>query len=162
MTGLYMFENLPRNITRSGYLGLRSHLRCQQDSREERDLPLHPVNGWASCPDCDGTGEHTHNDSGCNDPQRDYSVDCSRCNGEGELADGLIDPLVLVAKYRRGRFQIAMSARRAADRRHYYGLYRMRAMRHCAGLHQVDMMIQLHRCQNELERSIAGWKAVAA
>lgn len=161
-TGLHMFENLPRNTTRSGYLGLRSHLRCQDESREERGLPLHPVNGWATCPDCEGSGEVVLNDSIMGDPRSEYGVACGRCGGDGELADGLIDPLLLVAKYRKGRFNWFMSQRRAADRRHYYSLYRMRAMRHCAGLHQVDMMIQLHRCQSELERSIAGWKAVAA
>lgn len=157
-----MFENLPRNTTRSGYLGMRSHLRCQDDCREERGLPLHPANDFIACPDCDGTGEHVRNDSASGDPQCEYAVACGRCNGEGEVADGLIDPLLLVAKYRKGRFSWAMGERRAADRRYHYNLYRMRAMRHCAGLDQVDMLFQLHQCGNELERSIASWKAVAA
>lgn len=149
-----MFENLPRNTTRSGYLGLRSHLRCQQESREERGLPLHPVNGWASCPDCDGTGEHVHNDSGTGDPQRDSGVACGRCCGEGELADGLIDPLLLVSKYRKGRFSWRMSARRAADRRHYYDLYRLRAMRPCSGLLLADMQARAQMCADAMNQAL--------
>lgn len=156
-----MFENLPRNTTRSGYLGLRSHLRCQQESREERGLPLHPFNGWATCPDCEGTGEHTHNDSGCNDPQRDYSVDCLRCNGEGELADGLIDPMLLVAKYRKARFGWALSERRAAARRHYYRLYRLRAMRPCSGLLEADMLAGAQMCANDTDRALKAMQVAA-
>lgn len=149
-----MFENLPRNTTRSGYLGLRSHLRCQDECREERGLPLHPVNGWATCPDCHGTGEHAHNDSGTGDPQRDSGVPCSRCCGEGELADGLIDPLLLVAKYRKGRFGWAMSERRAADRRHNYDLYRLRAMRPCSGLLEADMLARVQMCATDTDRAL--------
>lgn len=156
------FENLPRSTTRLGYATVRDHQRCCVLSREERGLPLHPANDFIACPDCDGTGEHVRNDSAIGDPQCEYGVACGRCNGEGEIADGLIDPLLLVAKYRKGRFSWAMGQRRAADRRYHYNLCRMRAMRHCAGLDQVDMLFQLHQCGNELERSIASWKAVAA
>lgn len=141
-----MFENLPRNITRSGYQGMRSHLRCQDECREERGLPLHPANGFIPCPSCDGLGEHTRNDSGTCDPQCEYGVACSECSGSGELQDGLIDPLVLMAKYRAGRFTWAMSERRTADRRHYYNLYRLRAMRPCSGLLAVDMLARAQAC----------------
>ncbi|MEN5285787.1 hypothetical protein ABE494_07525 [Stenotrophomonas lactitubi] len=156
-----MFENLPRNTTRSGYLGLRSHLRCQDESREERGLPLHPVNCWASCPDCLGTGEHAHNDSGTGDPQRDSGVACGRCCGEGELADGLIDPLMLVAKYRKGRFNWAMSARRAAGRRHYYDLYRLRAMRPSSGLLLADMRALVQICADDTDRAVKAMQVAA-
>jgi len=149
-----MFENLPRNTTRSGYQDLRSHLRCQDDCREERGLPLHPANGFIACPDCEGTGEHTRNDSAIGDPQCEYGVDCGRCNGEGEIADGLIDPLLLVAKYRKDRFSWAMTAIRKAERLHYYRLYRMRAMRPCSGLAAVDMLAQAQMCANDTARAL--------
>lgn len=134
-----MFENLPRNTTRSGYLDLRSHLRCQDECREERGLPLHPADAFIACPDCDGIGEHTRNDSAIGDPQCEYGVACGRCNGEGEIADGQIDPLLLVAKYRKGRFGWAMTDARKAERLHCYRLYRARAMRLHNGMDVMEM-----------------------
>lgn len=149
-----MFENLPRSTTRLGYATVRDHQRCCELCREERGLPLHPANAFIACPDCDGTGEHTRNDSAIGDPQCEYVVACGRCNGEGEIADGLIDPLLLVAKYRKGRFGWAMSERRAADRRYHYNLYRMRAMRPCSGLAAVDMVARAQMCANEMARAL--------
>ncbi len=35
--------------------------------------------GWIRCPDCDGSGEHVHNDHN-GDPQWDYAVPCAACN----------------------------------------------------------------------------------
>jgi len=157
-----MFENLPRSTTRTGYATVRGHQRSCDLSREERGLPQHPANGFIPCPSCKGLGTHTRNDSLLADPQCEYTVACGECVGTGEVQDGLIDPLELMRTYRAGMFAGYMSERREADRRHYYSLYRMRAMRHCAGLNQVDMLFRLHQCGNELERSIASWKAVAA
>lgn len=139
---------LPRSTTRLGYALVRNNKRNCELTREERGLPLHPANDFITCPDCDGTGEHVRNDSASGDPQCEYGVACGRCGGEGEIADGLIDPLLLVAKYRKGRFTWAMSERRAADRRHYYSLYRMRAMRPCSGLAAVDMLARAQMCAN--------------
>ena len=149
-----MFENLPRSTTRLGYATVRDHQRHCELSREERDLPLHPANDFIACPDCDGTGEHVRNDSASGDPQCEYGMACGRCGGEGEIADGLIDPLLLVAKYRKGRFGWAMSERRAADRRHSYNLYRMRAMRPCSGLAAVDMRARAQMCANDAARAL--------
>lgn len=143
---MFAIEGLPRSTTRTGYASVRDHKRSCELSREERGLPLHPVNGWATCPDCDGSGEHTRNDSAVGDPQCEYGVACGRCNGEGELADGLIDPLVLMAKFRAGRFTWAMSERQKADRRHYYRLYRLRAMRPCSGLLASEMLARAQVC----------------
>lgn len=145
---------LPRSTTRTGYASVRDHKRSSELTREERGLPLHPANAFIACPDCDATGEHVRNDSASGDPQCEYGVACGRCGGEGEIADGLIDPLLLVAKYRKGRFGWAMSERRAADRRHSYGLYRMRAMRLCSGLAAVDMLARAQMCANDMARAL--------
>lgn len=145
---------LPRSTTRTGYASVRDHKRSSELTREERGLPLHPANGFIDCPSCQGTGEHTRNDSGCGDPQCEYVVPCGECSGTGEVKDGQIDPLVLVAKYRKGRFTWAMSERRAADRRYHYNLYRMRAMRPCSGLAAVDMLARAQMCANDMARAL--------
>ena len=145
---------LPRSTTRTGYASVRDHKRSIELTREERGLPLHPANAFITCSDCDGTGEHVRNDSASGDPQCEYGVACGRCGGEGEIADGLIDRLLLVAKYRKGRFGWAMSERRAADRRHSYNLYRMRAMRPCSGLAAVDMRARAQMCANDAARAL--------
>jgi len=145
---------LPRSTTRTGYASVRDHKRSSELTREERGLPLHPANGFIACPACDGTGELYRNDSAIGDPQCEYGLACGRCGGEGEIADGQIDPLLLVAKYRKGRFGWAMSERRAADRRYHYNLYRMRAMRPCSGLAAVDMLARAQMCANDTARAL--------
>lgn len=153
---------LPRSTTRTGYASVRSHKRNCELSREERGLPLHPANGFIDCPSCHGTGEIYRNDSGSGDPQCEYGLACAHCGGEGEIADGLIDPLLLVAKYRKGRAGWAMSERREADRRHYYSLYRMRAMRPCSGLAAAGMLARAQMCANEADRAVQALQQVAA
>lgn len=39
------------------------------------------------CPDCDGAGSITANDSRNNDPQQDYDVPCWTCNKTGWVDD---------------------------------------------------------------------------
>lgn len=143
---MFAIEGLPRSTTRIGYASIRDHKRNCELSREERGLPLHPDNALIDCPVCDGMGEHTKNDSGIGDPQRDYAVDCGECSGTGQVQDGLIDPLVLMGNYRAARFTWAMSERQKSDRRHYYRLYRLRAMRPCSGLLATEMLARAQAC----------------
>jgi len=152
---------LPRSTTRSRYQAIRQHKRDAVDCREKRGLPLHPANGFIDCPACDGLGEHTRNDSDIGDPQCEYGVTCGACGGTGEVQDGLIDPLLLVAKYRAGRFTWAMSDLRRTERQHQYRLYRERAMKGCTGLAVADLRALAARRENELDRSHASWRAVA-
>lgn len=156
------FENLPRSTTRIGYASVRGHKRSCELTRDERSLPQHPANGFIACPDCAGMGEHALSDSRIGDPQSEYAMVCDRCNGEGEIADGLIDPLLLVAKYRKGRAGWAMNERREADRRHYYSLYRMRAMRPCSGLAAAGMLARAQICANAADRALQALQQVAA
>lgn len=148
-----MYQHLPRSTTRVGYVSFRQHNRDCELSREERGLPPHPANAFVSCPDCFGTGEHTRNDSANGDPQTEYPVTCGACGGSGEVQDGNIDPLLLMAKYRAGRFTWAMSDRRKADRLHYYRLYRARAMKLHNGLDVVEIRAIAAARQNEIERA---------
>lgn len=156
-----MYQHLPRSITRSGYQGMRQNIRDRELSREERGLPQHPANAFVSCPDCFGTGEHMRNDSANGDPQTEYPVTCGACGGTGELQDGIVDPLLLVAKYRKGRFSWAMSDFRRTERLHQYRLYRARAMKGCTGLAVADLRALAARRENELDRARASWRAVA-
>ncbi len=143
---MFAIEGLPRSTTRIGYASIRDHKRNCELSREERGLPLHPANGFIDCPSCQGTGEVYRNDSGCGDPQCEYGVTCGECIGTGEVQDGEIDPLVLMAKFRAGRFTWAMRERRKADRRHYYLLHQLRAMRPCSGLLATEMLARAQAC----------------
>lgn len=145
---------LPRSTTRIGYASIRDHKRNCELSREERGLPLHPANGFIYCPSCQGAGEHVRNDSGCGDPQSDYGLACGNCDATGEVQDGHIDPLVLMAKYRAGRFTWAMSERRKADRRHYYRLYRARSMRPCSGLLATEMLARSQILANNVSGAL--------
>lgn len=154
-------DSLPRSITRSGYQGMRENIRAHELCREERGLPLHPANGFIDCPQCCGTGEHTRNDSAIGDPQSEYPVMCEACFGRGEIQDGLIDLLVLMAKYRAGRFTWAMSERRRAERLHQYRLFRARAMKRSSGLLIADERAAAQRRENEIDRAWAEWRAVA-
>ncbi len=152
---------LPRSTTRSRYEAIRQHKRNAEKCREERGLPLHPANGFIDCPACDGLGEHTRNDSAIGDPQCEYGVSCGACGGTGEVQDGVIDPLLLVAKFRAGRFTWAMSEVRKADRRFCYQLALTRAMKPCTGLTVADERAAAQRRENEIDRAWAEWRAVA-
>lgn len=143
---MFAIEGLPRSTTRIGYASIRDHKRNCELSREERGLPLHPANGFIDCPSCQGTGEHTRNDSDVGDPQCEYGVTCGGCSGTGQIQDGLIDPLVLVRSYRDGKLANILSERVAADRRHYYRLHRLRAMRPCSGLLASEMLARAQIC----------------
>lgn len=111
----------------TAYATARREARDAMDPREYRGLPAHPDgSGWATCPDCDGIGAHTHNDTNPYgygpDPQCDYDVDCDRCSGTGQLCDGRgPDPLI--------ELRNARSYRRLLDSdRFAYTAARLRSM----------------------------------
>ena len=96
----------------------------------QRDAQRAPANDWITCPDCDGAGSHTHNDTNPHgygpDPQCDYEVECATCGGDGELEDGHIDPLRKMRRYRiRSRYSWS---RDAAMNRTCYSMVRRDAM----------------------------------
>lgn len=98
----------PHDIARIRYETARMVERAGRETREERGLPHHPDGtGYATCPDCQGAGEHIVNDTDPHgygpDPQRDEEVECPRCRGEGEIEDGHADPILLLRRYRRER-----------------------------------------------------------
>lgn len=152
MRALYL---VPRSITRSGYQGMRQNIRHSEMWREERCLPKHPANAVVDCPDCLGSGEHTRNDSPNGDPQTEYAVTCCACNGSGKLVDGIVDPLLLMAEYRKCRFSWAMSKRRVAERLQQYRLHRARAMAFSAGLVLTDMRVSNAGSLWGLSRAVA-------
>lgn len=152
MRALYL---VPRSITRSGYQGMRQNIRDRELSREELGLPQHPANAFVDCPECLGTGEHMRNESANGDPQTEYPVTCGACNGTGELIDGVIDPLVAMAHYRRERFSWAMSKQRLTDRLHKYAHHRGRAMAFSAGLVLTDMRVSNAGSLWALSRAVA-------
>lgn len=99
---------IPRNVTRRAYIAYASWLRSLE-TREDRGLAQHPANAMIDCPgECNGSGEvnvHWYAEDG-------YTCDrCPMCNGEGELQDGFIDPLVTLRSLRRFRFTPAARAR---------------------------------------------------
>lgn len=145
--------SLPKNIGREAMYAYRHALRAEE-TRAERGLPRHPDgSGWAMCPDCEGAGEITINETNPHghgpDPQCDESVDCLRCIG-GEIADGHADPIASLAGLRR-RYAFF----RAFPSRENYKIAYERARRiafvRCSGIVQADMLAMSTRCVNRVE-----------
>ena len=157
-----IMESLPRAITRTGYQGMREHVRNAVDCREDRGLPPHPRNSLIDCPECLGAGELTRNDSPSNDPQCAYEVTCMACAGTGDLLDGTVDPLLQMALYRRQR-QIARHTNHLPYAKAKYRYWRRLALAKGCGLSAMHMRATAQLCANEAERGVAAFRrAVAA
>lgn len=94
--------------------------------REPARLSKHPANAWIDCPDCNGDGKWIESHT---DPERESHRTCSRCYGYGEIADGIVDPLVTLAKLRTGAASWRFNKAQHAIAMTTYGIVRKGAMR---------------------------------
>lgn len=95
-----------------------------------------------TCPECEGGGEVTVNDTNPYgygpDPQCDEFFPCENCGGSGEV-ETWVDPLIAM---KRAKWNCAKWNRANG----WYEIFRMRAMRRCSGLAQADVLALATRC----------------
>lgn len=135
-------------MSRAVYHAARRAARDRMESREERNLPAHPENGWIHCPQCEGEGainqEWVAED-------HETSEECPTCLGDGEVLDGHVDVLVQLRKVR---------ARYVRRQPAPYGWMRKRALSG-SPLAQLRMIEAAIGCDVACRDAVQAWRGAA-